>query len=461
MFKSLKVKLLAFFFITNIIILLGFSIFIYCTAQKGISDTLDTLMKIISIDAVADLKTDVYGDAKDVSDELIAEFGIAPLYIKIIHYDKKAKKILHETISSEEFSYLFKIALNKNEKVYHVDYFDKENYRISSMLVLEDATREVFFQLATKKTVNSPYLEIILISLIIANPIILILFLFIANVLIDRTLRPVKKVVSSVQSISTNNLDEKIDCKNIPSEIKELVETFNFLLFDLQESFKRISSFSSDASHELKTPLTVIRGEIEVALRKNRSVDEYKTILEDLLSETLSIQETIEQLFLLSKKDTAELYTNFEDIYLDELLGDVLKSIEKFATQKSIAIKMHTIFPLTIYANEALLKIAISNLLRNALIYSDEFTEIQIYMIQKKECTQLIIEDKGYGISAQDLPFVFDRFYRVDKVRSRKDAGTGLGLAIVKMILDIHHYEIFVKSVLHQGTRIIIKIPYK
>lgn len=458
MFKSLKLKLLLYFFITNTVILVGFSIFIYCTAQKGVSDTLDTLMKIISIDAVTDLKANIYLDAQAISNELTSEFGITPLYIKIIHYDKSTKKILHKSISSQEFSYLFEIPLNIDANLYDVAYFDKQIYRVSSMLLLENETTKLFFQLTTKKVVDSPYLKNILLSLFLANPILLVLFLFIANILINRTLDPVKGVVSSVRNISTNNLQEKIDCKNIPSEIQELVETFNELLESLEESFNRISAFSSDASHELKTPLTVIRGEIEVALRKSRTEEEYKNILEDLLSETLSIQETIEQLFLLSKKDTAELHTNFEDIYLDELLFDVVQQIKKYAIKKSVSVKMNNLLPATIYANEALLKTAISNILRNAILYTQESSDVKVYMSELEEYYILTIEDMGCGISEENLPFIFDRFYRIDRVRSRKDAGTGLGLSIVKMILDIHHYKIIVQSVLNKGTKVIIKI---
>lgn len=460
MFKSLKVKLLTYFLVSNILILLAFSIFIYNTAQKGVSDALDTTLKIISIDAVADLKTNLNVDAKIIAKELISEFGVMPLYIKIIYYNPKRDTIDYENISSKEFSNLFEIPLNKNAHLYDVDYFDKKNYRVSSMLLFENEKIKLFFQLSTLKRVNSPYLETIFLGLLIANPILLILFLFIANILIDRTLRPVKKVVSSVRSISTHTMAEVIECNNIPSEIQELVETFNALLLNLQESFNRISAFSSDASHELKTPLTVIRGEIEVALRKTRTQEQYKNILKELLIEVLRVQETIEQLFLITKKDTAELQKNFEDIYLDELLGDVVAQTKKFADQKSISLHITHIVPVTIYANEALLKTALSNLLRNAIIYSPESTEVTISLVEEDGYTLLTIEDKGCGISEKNLPFIFDRFYRVDKVRSRKEAGTGLGLAIVKMILDIHHYEISVESVVNKGTKITITIDY-
>ena len=458
MFKSLKLKILFYFFVSNIIILSGFSIFIYNTAQKGVMDTLDTMLKIISIDAVPDLKDKVFVDAKDISSELIEEFGIMPLYVKIIYYDKSTNGIIRETLSSEDKVEIFDISLNPNDKLYNINYFDKGLYRVSSIVLSETEKMKIFFQLSTTKIIDSPYLDKILTSLLIANPIILILLLFIVNILINTTLQPVKKVVQDVHSISSNNLANRINTQKIPTEIEELVKTFNQLLENLEESFHRISSFSSDASHELKTPLTVMRGEIEVALRQERTSEEYKDILEDVLSETVRVQEIIEQLFLLTKKDTEELKANYKEVYLDEILTDSVSLIEKFAMKKSVSVKITKIIPITIFANETLLKICIDNLLRNAISYSKEAGEVYVSVNENSIQYLLEIKDNGSGIAQKDLPFIFDRFYRADKARSRQKGGTGLGLAIVKMILDLHNYDIAVESVLNEGTKVIIKI---
>ena len=459
MFKSLKLQLLFYFLITNIIVLFGFSIFIYSTAKKGVSDNLNTILRIVSIDAVPDLKSKLHIDAKDIAENLIREFAIEPLIVKIIHYNKKNNKVEYETISSKQQASIFKIPLNEMGHLHSIYYFDKDPYRISSMLLFEDSDTKIFFQLATEKNINSPYLNQLLISLAIANPIILILFLLIANMLINRTLEPVKKVVESVHNISANHLSHRISSKSIPTEIEELVDTFNELLGNLEESFKRISAFSSDASHELKTPLTVIRGEIEVALRQERSTEEYKAVLQDILQETYQVQETIDQLFLLTRKETLESNNNLEEIYLDEIITEVVGNLQKFAFTKSINIKLIKIIPITLYANETLLKIAINNIIRNAIVYSEKESEVRISITQDQSNYILSIEDDGFGIKEKELPFIFERFYRSDKARSRKDGGTGLGLSIVKMILDLHHYDICIKSEVNKGTTVVIKMP--
>ena len=458
MFKSLKFKLLTFFLIANLIILLGFSTVIYYTAKKGVLDNTDTIMKIISLDIISDLKKESHLDLKKTVLEVIDEFKISPLEIKMIYYDKNKSKIVYQTLSSKNSQKLFEIPLNVMGYLYSIYYFDKKEYRVSSMQIFEDDNIKIIFQLAIKKVAKSPYLEQLYFTLMVSLPIILISLLFIANILIERTLSPVKDVISSVKLIGVHNLSQRIASDKIPTEIEALVEIFNQLLNTLEDSFTRISSFSSDASHELKTPLTVIRGEIEVALRKERSSQEYKAILNGLLQETIQVQQTIEQLFFITKKDSSEYLENHQEIYLDELLLDVVEQNRAFATHKSICLNMYNIIPISINANEALLKIALNNIVRNAIIYSESNSIVNIYMKESANSYFICIEDFGYGISQKDIVSIFERFYRVDRVRSRQNSGTGLGLAIVKMILDIHHYSIDVYSVLDKGTTITIQI---
>ncbi len=459
MFKSLKVQLLFYFFLANLIILLGFSLLLYGIAQKGVSDTLDTQLKMITLDVPSHLGTAKHVDAEKIADELMDEFKIESLYTKIIYYNKKNHRIDYESVSSKDKAFLFNIPMNEMGHVHSIYYFDKNKYRVSSMLLLEDDDLKIFLQLSTEKTLHSPYLNQLKLTLLISIPFILSLFLLIANALLNKTLYSVKKVVDSVHTISSNQLSSRIDTKNIPIEIKELVYTFNELLGNIEKAFDTISTFSNNASHELKTPLTAIRGEVEVGLRKERTTSEYKAILEDVLNETIKIQETIDQLFLLTKKDTAEFSSNFEELYLDEIIIGLASEIEKFASTKSIQIKITEIIPVVVHANEVLLKVALNNLLKNAVIYNKEAGEIRISLRENKTHYILKIADDGCGISSQDLPFVFDRFYRTDKANSYQSKGTGLGLAIVKMIFDLHRYEICIDSILSKGTQVIVNIP--
>jgi len=459
MFNSLKLKLLFSFFIINVIILSIYGTFIYNTAKKGVLNTTDTELKMISIDVIPDFQRGDSEDAKYVADELISEFSIEPLFVKIIHYGKNSKKIEHETLSSKEHEWLFDVPLNEIGHLGSIYYFNKKDFRVSSMMIFDKPDTKVFIQLALQKNMDSLYLKQLFLGLIIATPILLIVFLIIAGILINRTLLPVKGVISSVKSISANNLSNRVSTKEIPSEIKDLVATFNQLLNNLEVSFNKITDFSNNASHELKTPLTVIRGEIEVALKQDREPSEYKEILEDILQESISIQKMIEQLFFLAKKDITEIINEFDELYLDEVLTDTIFQLEKLAPSKDIHIEIKKIIPITIQANETLLKIAINNIIRNAILYSKNDSFVNISLDENSKEYLLIVEDNGQGIAKEDLEYIFERFYRADKTRSRKDGGIGLGLSIVKMILDIHHYDIEIKTILNVGTTVIVKIP--
>jgi len=458
MFKSLKTKLLVYFFIANITILICFSFFIYLTAQSGVENNLDSKLKILSQDAIVDLIEKNNFEAKIIAKDLSKEFGIKPLYLKIIYYDSVKNKIVHEHISSNNLKAVFDIPLHEKSNLNDIYYFDMDGFRVSSMFLNKKNNEKIFFQLATNKIIHSSYLQQLKLSLFIAIPIILVLFLFIVNLLISKTLKPMKKVVTSAKKISTNNLSARINHHDIPSEVQELVSTFNVLLENIEDAFTRISTFSSDASHELKTPLSVIRGEIEVILRKDRDTESYKSTLESILQETISIEESISQLFLLSKKDTVEFQGNVEEVYFDELISDVVDTHKKLSYKKKINIIVDELVPFTLEINESLLKIAISNILKNSIMYSDDGSEIHVSL--RKENTNYIlkISDNGYGITKNDLAFIFDRFYRVDKVRNRQKSGTGLGLSIVKMILDIYSFDIKVESELGVGTTTIIKL---
>jgi len=458
MFNSLKTKLLVYFFIANVIILVWFSFFLYSTAKNGVEQNLDVKLKILSQDAIVDLLEKNKHEASIISKELGKEFNIKPLHVKVIYYDSLKNKIIYEHISSNSLNEIFNIELHENSKLGTIYYYNKDEYCVSSMFLDKKGDVKIFFQLATTKFISTPYLQNLKLNLFVAIPIILILFMIIVNLLISKTFKPMKKVINSARQISTNNLSARVSSNNIPSEVVELVDTFNELLQNIEEAFSRVSTFSADASHELKTPLTVMRGEIEVMLKKDRNIQEYKTTLKLLLSETISIEETISQLFLLSKKDTLEFSRNIEEVYIDEIIDDIVKKQKKIANKKNINIIVDKLAPCSLHLNEALFKIAISNIIINSIIYSDEFRNIYISLSNENNVCLLKIIDSGCGISKENLPFIFDRFYRVDKTRNRQISGTGLGLSIVKMILDIYGFEININSEIRRGTTTVIKL---
>lgn len=215
---------------------------------------------------------------------------------------------------------------------------------------------------------------------------------------------------------------------------------------NIENTIKRLKFFNSNVSHELKTPLTIMKGEIELAL-KNGKCDE--TLLKSLLNELNYINDITEKLLFLTKKDFTK--KDFKEIDLEDI---ILELFEKYS--KRIAINLDiSDDEFYIYGDKTLLKMAISNLIENSIKYGAKHIDITLKKTKNK--IKLIIKDDGIGIPKEKLPFIFDEFYRVDESRNKKVKGFGLGLAIVKSILNLHKAKINVESEINKGVKITIE----
>jgi signal transduction histidine kinase len=288
--------------------------------------------------------------------------------------------------------------------------------------------------------------------LIVWVPILLIISIIIGYFIIKNTLIPVKKIIDEVKDIEANQLEKRLTSHTSNDEIEELVITFNFMLDKLDDSFSKIKRFSNDVSHELKTPLTVVRGEIELGLRKDRTNNEYKNILNSILEETKVLQDLIDNLLFLSKSNDNEIKSKFEDIELDEIITNVISANKQLIKQKQIKIEIKKLESVSCNGHPLLLKILVGNILQNAIKYSHKNSIVEIYL----DKNILIIKDYGIGIKNNDLENIFDRFYRVDKSRAR--GGYGLGLSIAKSIAILHNFQITVDSQYDEYTQFNIKL---
>jgi len=244
-------------------------------------------------------------------------------------------------------------------------------------------------------------------------------------------------------------------------EIGELAETFNEMISRLERSFKQIKQFSSDVSHELKTPLTAIRGEIEVTLRKEREIEGYKNTLRSLLEETGKLERIVENLLFLSRMDSQGIRFSFRRFALDESLLEVFEKIEKIAERKNLHLILKKIQQVNVEGESNQIERAIANLIGNAIKYTPESGRIEMSLEKERDFAKFTIKDTGMGIPEDELPYIFDRFYRVDKARSRETGGSGLGLAIVKWIVEAHKGNIEVKSKVGEGTVFVVFLPLR
>lgn len=298
------------------------------------------------------------------------------------------------------------------------------------------------------------YLRIILFFLL---PIT-ILFTGIMSVFFTNiTLKPINQMMDTINLISAGNLKLRIDIPESKDEVQRLADTFNGMLDRLDKAFSSQKRLIEDLSHELKTPLAIIKGEIEVGLKREREHSEYIEILKSNLEESNRIIKIVENLLLISRFENEIIEFNANIINLNTLTNNLINDMRVLADNKNIEIKTFLDKDLFMLGDEKQIKTLLINLIDNSIKYSNNNGVVVIKIM--KNSSEIIIEisDNGIGIENYDLPFIFDRYYRSSKFN--KINGFGLGLSIANSIIESHKGKIEVKSEVNKGTTFFITFP--
>ncbi len=274
-----------------------------------------------------------------------------------------------------------------------------------------------------------------------------------------RMLKPIDNVAALATRISTSNLKERINYQGPDDEMKRLADTFDNMLNRLEEAFNSQNQFIQDASHELKTPIAVARTNIEVIeMDENPPPEDYRKLVEVLKMNTERMNQLSEKLLLLSKNQ--QQIAEYSIINVNSLIGDILKEIDAYARNKNIELVFDApAEELLIEGDYFAIKQAFTNLIDNAIKYNRPGGCVRISTHKDGQNVVITVEDNGIGISEEDQKHIFDRFFRVDKSRSRAQGGTGLGLAIVKEIIESHKGTVSVKSEPGAGSVFTITLP--
>jgi two-component system heavy metal sensor histidine kinase CusS len=273
-------------------------------------------------------------------------------------------------------------------------------------------------------------------------------------------IRPVEQMATTARRISSTNLRDRILPDGYPSELASLAGTFNQMLDRLEESFERISRFSADIAHDLRTPVNNIRGEAEVALARARTIDEYREVVGSCLEETVRLSDLIGDLLFLARAESPLAHLHREPVNVAELLGSVRDYYEASAAEGGV--ELTTIAdpePVIAELDRTLVQRAVVNLVSNAVAHTPAGGAVVLGTHVDRSTIQIEVSDTGVGIPADALPRVFDRFFRVDTSRSKASGGTGLGLAIVQGIVLLHGGKVEIASELGKGTRVTLRMP--
>ena len=339
------------------------------------------------------------------------------------------------------------IRKKNNKYYYYVKKYFYINERSLNIEYLAEKTEKVFSQIETER-------KIFYVSLVV-----LLILLLMSIVIIKFILKPIDQIVDGLNKINSSNLDQRLRIKWVPKDLLIIKRSFNNVLARLEDSFQRVSQFSDDIVHEIRTPVNILKGEIEVSLQSKRSNKEYVNILHSNLEECNRLSEIIDSLTFLSRTEKKDIVIQAEKLNIYNELLNLKDLYTPFADEKSVKIIVSCDENMDAYLDKILFLRIVSNLISNSINYNKVNGEVLIKAILLEQYLEIEVSDTGIGISEAYLSQIFDRFYRVDNIRNNKKNNLGLGLSMVKSMVKLHNGFIELKSKKDLGTTVIVRLP--
>lgn len=403
----------------------------------------------------ADIITNYIGNIGKVDESTLNSINLSS-GISFSIFDQN-KKLIY---SNEEVKTIKKNYEREDKRKNHKD----KTFEHSNGLIYTDRTVSVkgntYYIQITKAfedigSKTGALVEILAITIIFGTLISVFSGLFLSK----RLLKPIQDITMAAKEITSKSLDKRISTNGADDELKDLADTFNSMIERLEKDFEKQRRFVSDASHELRTPISVIHGHVNLLNRWGKNDEtQLNRSLATLKSETDNMSRLIENLLLLAKGDNNVFNAKKEEIFLNQLLKEVVD--ETLLSHNDALISYICEDSIKINGDYNLLKQVLRILIDNSIKFSTTYEEITIEAKQNDSETLVGVKDKGVGIPSESLPYIFDRFYRVDESRTKSTGGTGLGLSIAKQIIEVHGGKIFVESELGKGTKVTFTIPF-
>lgn len=272
-----------------------------------------------------------------------------------------------------------------------------------------------------------------------------------------RALRPVNELAETAQKTSASSLHLRIASRGVGDELDSLIDAFNKMMERLEVKFEEVKRFSTDASHELRTPITGIRGQLEVALMTAKNADEYRDAVINALEDVDRLSNIVRALLMLSQAETGQIEIKHEPVELGGIVADLAEQFSIAAADESIRLTWTSDPDAFVDGDRTQLERLVTNLLANALKYTQPGGAVTVTVSAEAEAVDLVVADSGIGIAPEHVPHVFERFYRVNRDHPQK--GLGLGLSFVAWIVKAHGGSIDVKSELGKGTAFRVTLP--
>ena len=466
MFNSVRTKLTLWYSLILALVLICFAAGTYFLLAQMIAAQTDASLRDNADAFVKTLAVEGEGENDETNESVLTDIT------REFHFQDRIFFLLDERqnlIAASENPNRMRLNLLQKE-VFRPDGFqnitEKHNgdYRIFSRSV-EFRGQNYHLMIAALLDKQNQLLSQTRLIFLFAVPVALLTAGFGGYYLARKSLAPVVEMSEKAALIGSTNLNERLPIANEKDELGELATTFNQLLSRLEAAFEQQRRFMADASHELRTPLAIVRGEADVALRKDsRSETEYRESLEIVREEGKRLTRIVEDLFTLARADAGQYALHKTEFYLDELLAECARAVRTLTAEKNLKFDLKTENGLIFHGDEILIRRLTMNLFDNAIKYTPPNGEISVTCYNVKDEYEIQISNSGEIIPPEAQEHIFERFYRTDKARSRTGndkfgTGAGLGLAIARYITQAHHGLIALQKSDTTETVFLIKFP--
>jgi heavy metal sensor kinase len=337
---------------------------------------------------------------------------------------------------------------------------DGQPVRLYSRALTQDGKIFGVVQVGTTLSMVNTILYDVGTELLLISPVLLVLAALVSSWLASRAFAPMKRVIKTTRAIKAGDLRQRVPLPRAQDEVYQLTLTLNEMLDSLEQTFLRQRRFVADASHELRTPVTVIRSKTDLALLQVFPPEDYVTTFRTIHAEAERLGRLISDLLALARADEGQVYLERDVVQLDLLVGAVAATVEPLAAEHGVTLEVKTSEPISVLGDESRLMQVVMNLLENAIRYTNPGGHVLVAVQAKQVQACLVVRDTGIGIAPEHQLYLFDRFYQVDQARTGIEGGnSGLGLAIVDWIVKAHDGSIQVESQLGQGSTFTVLLP--
>jgi len=456
--RSIRFRLTLWYVLLLAIILAGFSAGVYLTLRQRLNENLDDSLQSRASVLVAALD---YQDGLPTleTEGAVADPDAGAHFTRI--YDSTGSVTFDDSPGADRppiHQESVEAALQGRTLVRRVKVGD-QSMRVRTLPVLRGGNVVGALEVGLSEDDVLDTLRTLLLIIAVAYPVTLGAASFGGVFLAGRALTPIDKITRAARRISAEELSQRLDLRLADDEIGRLARTFDEMIARLDEAFRRQRQFTADASHELRTPLTSIKGQVEVALSRERSAQTYREVLSAVNEDVDRLIRLVGSLLTLARADAGQIPIARDRLDLGELVAGVVEQAGPMAEERGVHIEAAPAPPVTLEADEDLLLQLLLNLVDNAIKYTERGGVVTLSWARRDHAVELWIRDSGTGISPEQLPRIFDRFYRADTARSLAEGGTGLGLSICRWIAEAHGGSISAESTPGSGSTFIVRLP--